>query len=274
MFMSPTSYSNTVFFSNSQRQINNQLSKSIKRLTTGMRVAEPHDDFYAYNRAKEMENDISAIERIERDLGDSKELVNTAMDSITSIKDTLYKMEDLAQERKTAGLSDSEKNALNNELQELIAELDSLANSASYDGTNMVNAAGSIDIYLNEDYSQSKTLTFTQLTASDLSVDALNIDKDQGDAVIDAAITSIETAIGTVTEDEGNFSGYLNTNDSHLNLAASKKENITSAQSSVIGVDAAYETARYTAMQIQKEIGQSMIAQFRTDMRSVLKLFS
>ena len=87
-----------------------------------------------------------------------------------------------------------------------------------------------------------------------------------------SSLSSIDSAINTVTATRAGFGSMQNRLQSVINNLMVSKENMTSANSRIRDADLAEETSELTKQQVLMQAGVSVLAQANSSMKSVLGL--
>ena len=145
--------------------------------------------------------------------------------------------------------------------------------------TNTSLADGSLTVSVNVD----KALTFhigansgqnTKLTVQNMSAEALGVDgvdlTTQSNA--DAAITTIDNAINTVSAQRAALGAMQNRLEHTINNLGTSSENLSAAESQIRDVDMAEEMSEYTKNNILVQAATSMLAQANQQPQNVLSL--
>ncbi len=106
-------------------------------------------------------------------------------------------------------------------------------------------------------------------TAGTLGVDLLDVDDKVAAA---AALTTIDTAIATVSEARANLGAVGNRFQSAINNIQSFSEALSAANSRIRDVDVAEETSRMARANILQQAGVSVLAQANQQPQLALKL--
>ena len=141
-------------------------------------------------------------------------------------------------------------------------------------------ASGSFTFSVNTD---DNALTFhigansgqnTKLTVQDMSAKSLGVDKvdltTQTNA--DAAITTIDNAINTVSAQRAALGAMQNRLEHTINNLGTSSENLSAAESQIRDVDMAEEMSEYTKNNILVQAATSMLAQANQQPQNVLSL--
>ncbi|WP_329469046.1 flagellin N-terminal helical domain-containing protein [Exiguobacterium sp. 9-2] len=132
---------------------------------------------------------------------------------------------------------------------------------------NVKDNAVKLQIGANAD--QNTTLSVNDMGAAALGVDALNVTSQVG---ANAAITSINKAIETVSSERSKLGATQNRLDHTINNLKTSSENLTAAESRVRDVDMAKEMMNQTKNSILAQAAQAMLAQSNQTPQGVLQL--
>jgi len=113
------------------------------------------------------------------------------------------------------------------------------------------------------------SLAISSVSATTLSVNALNVTTDAGAA---AAITALDTAIGTVSTTRGNLGALQNRFESMINNLQVTTENLSASESRIRDTDMAQEMVSFTKNQVLQQAGTAMLSQANQIPQTILSL--
>ncbi len=119
---------------NAQRNLgksSNVLSTALQRLSSGLRINSAKDDAAGLAISERMTSQIRGLNQAARNANDGISLAQAAESSMSSITDTLQRIRELAVQSSNATNSATDRQALQNEVNQLVAELDRQALSKS-----------------------------------------------------------------------------------------------------------------------------------------------
>ena len=235
------------------------LAKSVERLSSGLRINSAKDDAAGLAVRELMRADIAVNKQGSRNAQDAISMLQTMEGALGSIDSILIRMKELAEQAATGSYSDQQRNIMNNEFEQMVAEIDRIASTTSFNSINMLNSAsGSNRIHFGVN-------SFISVSSVDVQTTALGIDS--GSASINST-TAAETALGLVDtaiqlKDSARASfGYmmnrLESTNEVLNIQA---ENLMAAESRISDVDVATEMAALTRNQVLSQAGVAMLGQ-------------
>ena len=168
-----------------------------------------------------------------------------------------------------------ERQFLNVEYDQLVSEVDRIADGTEFNGTLLLSGTGSI-------------LDFQIGTRNDPHIDRLSFDASKADAnsaalgvnltsVADKAsaqnsLSALDSAIVSVSAMRADFGAIQNRLQSTINNIAVSIENLSAANSRVRDTDIAAETAELTKQNILMTAGTSVLAQANSSTKNALNL--
>jgi len=139
------------------------------RLSTGKKVSSAVDDAVAFFQDKSLKDRASDLSGRKDNIDQGISTLQTALQGLQSAESVLTQMKGIILSAKSG--SDVQRASLGTQLQTLAAQLTALANDASYQGLNLVNAtANNIKVQFSE-----KTAAVLQVDGSDVRVSTGNV---------------------------------------------------------------------------------------------------
>ena len=127
---------------NAQRNLNssqNALATSLQRLSSGMRINSAKDDAAGLAISERMSSQIRGLNQAARNANDGISMAQTAEGALGEIGNNLQRIRELAVQSRNASNSVTDRVALNNEVQQVKAEIDRVASSTSFNGTKLID---------------------------------------------------------------------------------------------------------------------------------------
>jgi flagellin len=264
---------NNIMAENAARHLGgsyDSLAKSIERLSSGLRINSAKDDAAGLAVRELMRADIAVIKQGSRNAMDAISMLQTMEGAMATIDEALIRMKELAEQAATGSYSSQQRNIMNNEFAQMIAEIDRIATTTTFNSINMLNSATGVN-----------TIHFgvgSSIDVASVDVQSAALGVDSGTATITTAANA-QTALGLIDtaiqrKDSARASlGYmmnrLESTNQVLNIQA---ENMMASESRVSDVDVATEMASLTRNQVLAQAGVSMLAQANTMPQMALNL--
>jgi flagellin len=248
------------------------LAKSVERLSSGLRINSAKDDAAGLAVRELMRADIAVLKQGSRNANDAISMLQTMEGALGSIDSILIRMKELAEQAATGSYSPQQRNIMNNEFAQMIAEIDRIAGSTDFNSINLLNSAAPTN-NATIHFGSSETIVVRSV---DVRSAALGVDS--GVATIAtatdaaAALTLVSTAIERKDSARAMFGYMMNRLESTNEVLNIQSENLMAAESRISDVDVATEMAALTRNQVLAQAGISMLAQANTMPQMALSL--
>ncbi len=117
------------------------LQTSMNRLSTGLRINSAADDAAGLAIATGLSSQINGMNTAITNANNGVGLLQTAQGALTSITNNLQTIRELAVESANATNTPADRSALNTESQQLIAEIDRVASSTTFNNVNLLDGS-------------------------------------------------------------------------------------------------------------------------------------
>ena len=127
---------------NAQRNLNssqNALATTLQRLSSGLRIISARDDAAGLAISERMTSQIRGLNQAVRNANDGISMSQTAEGALGEIGNNLQRIRELAVQSRNASNSASDRTALNNEVQQLKAEIDRVASTTTFNGIKLID---------------------------------------------------------------------------------------------------------------------------------------
>jgi flagellin len=144
------------------------LSQSVERLSTGLRINSAKDDAAGLAVRELMRADIAVTQQGSRNAQDGISMLQTMEGATGVISDSLTQMKQLAEQAATGSYSDAQRSIMNSQFNEMAAEIDRIAGATSFNGITMLNNTNTVNI--NVGSSATIALSGQNMTTSGLNI--------------------------------------------------------------------------------------------------------
>ncbi len=114
-------------------------STAMERLSSGVRINNAKDDAAGLAISTRMTSTIRGLAAAVRNANDGISLTQTAEGSLGQISDNLQRIRELAVQSANTGTNASDRNAMNNEAKQLVAEIDRVASNTTFNNINLLD---------------------------------------------------------------------------------------------------------------------------------------
>ncbi len=259
---------------------NEELATRQERLTTGLRINSAEDDAAGFEIANQLEAKTGAQQQAARNIGDAKSMLSTAEGALDSQLDILQTMKEKATQAANDSLGNSERKAIQSELDSLTAEVNDIAKNTSFNGTDLLNSGDDLQFQTGAGKKDTFKLSggVKKTKSSDLGIAATGSEETFKKNVTADAKTR-EDAIGKINSAIDSLTGELSDIGATQNRLSFKKDNLetttknlNAAQSRIEDADFAREQTQVAKLQVQQQSGTAQLAQANASGQSVLSL--
>ncbi|WP_096550436.1 flagellin N-terminal helical domain-containing protein [Ureibacillus thermosphaericus] len=251
---------------------NSQAAKNLEKLSSGYKINRAGDDAAGLAISEKMRGQIRGLDMASKNAQDGISLIQTAEGALNETHAILQRMRELAVQSANDTNVDDDREALQKEVEALIEEINRIAENTEFNTQKLLDGNFSSKVFhIGANSGQSIKLDINSMKAADLAsgLDSLSISK-QTDA--DAAISTIDNAIKTVSDQRSALGAVQNRLEHTINNLGATSENLTAAESRIRDVDMAKEMMEFTKNNILLQAAQSMLAQANQQPQGVLQL--
>lgn len=245
------------------------LNKSLERLSSGLRINRAADDAAGLAIAEGFRSVIRGSIVAQRNSQDGISLVQTAEGALAESSSILQRIRELAVQAANGTNSTMNRQALNLEVQQLLAQIDDIAFDTEFNGLSVLSAAQTITLQAGAQPSQTLTIWVNGAKTSDLGISSVSI---SSMALAVSAISTVDLALRSVSVLRSNFGALQNRLEFTITTLAIQEENSSYSESAIRDADIAQETMRFTRNQILVSAGTSVLAQANIIPQSALQL--
>ncbi|MBA3582164.1 MAG: flagellin [Gammaproteobacteria bacterium] len=209
-----------------QRNLNrsqSSLQTTLQRLSSGLRINSAKDDAAGLAISERFTTQIRGLNQAVRNANDGISFAQTAESALSTVSDSLQRIRELAIQSANDTNSATDRQALNNEAQQLIAEVNRVANATQFNGNNILDGSLSNLVFqvganqnqtisvdgvdsrtsqLGARVSQSGSIDATALAAA-ITADNLVVQGSSVDLSAATTINEVVTAINAVFGNSG-----------------------------------------------------------------------
>ena len=175
------------------------ISTTQTRLSTGKKVNSAIDDAPAFFTAKALSNSANDLDALKSNIDLAISTIQSAIDGIDAITELVNQAKGLASNAKATG-DTNERSTLAVQFNELLSQIDSLANDSSFNGTNLLQASpDNLAVEFNSANTSNLTITGLDATTASTGINIAVAANNFGlNANIDTALTAISSALTTL----------------------------------------------------------------------------
>ncbi len=237
-----------------------KLMQSFNRLSSGLRVNTAADDAAGLAISESMKSQIRSYTVAERNAGDALSMVQTAEGALGEIHGVLGRMRELAMQSSNGAITDTDRGYLNTEFSELADEITRIQGSAQFNTQQLVGSGSATSVTFQVGLENTSTdqisVSFNGLDLS--AVTGAGVDSASGAL---AALDIIDQGIADTSSSRASYGAAMNKLEVATSSIQTMRLNLSAANSRIVDVDVASETANMSRNQVLTQAGVSVLAQ-------------
>jgi flagellin len=202
---------------NAQRNLNasqGQANVALERLSSGLRINSAKDDAAGLAISERFQSQIAGLNQAQRNANDGISLAQTAEGAMDEITNNLQRIRELAVQSANATNSISDRQALNQEVQQRIEEINRIAAQTSFNGLKVLDGTFATQTF-QVGANTGETIAISGLDSRGSQIGSIiNQTENLGISVVENAASSTTTSRESgLTFNGPNISGTVTVND-------------------------------------------------------------
>jgi flagellin len=253
----------------------NQLSKSLEKLSSGMRINRASDDAAGLSISENLRSQVNGFKVASQNAQDGISLLQTAEGALNETTNILQRVRDLAVQAANVGANDqAARDAIGKEVTQSLNEINRIASATVFGGKNVLDGSQASGFtfhvgFNGQSYNQINIAIGGQSAAA-LGLTGLALAITGTNAA--SALASIDAAITSVSGTRTNIGSYQNRLESTIANLGVSVENLSASASRIRDTDMASEMTNFSKLQILQQAGTAMLGQANSLPQGVLSL--
>jgi flagellin len=245
-----------------------RVERTTKRLATGRRIVDASDDAAGLAIAQRLAAQVRSKQQGERNLADGQAMAATAESALQGSHDAIARMQELAVQARNGTLSPSDRSTLQQEYDQLVAQIDQTAAGTRFGATQLLDgsASGADAVHITDGDGGDHALDVPDLGGGALGVAGLDV----ADPATADALAAAAQRLSSERSRLGSLDNRLQHHGEALAVARIQAE---SARSRIEDADFAEETAALTRDRILQGLQLSGLQIQGREARRALDLF-
>lgn len=245
------------------------LNKTLERLSSGLRINRAADDAAGLAIAEGFNSMVRGSKVAQRNSQDGISLVQTTEGALMEASNILQRIRELSVQAANGTNSTINRQSLDGEVQQLLAQLDDIAMDTEFNGIRVLSSVQTVTLQSGPEPGQTLVITVQGAKTSDLGISGVSI---SSMALAVSAISNIDMALRSVSVLRSSLGAIQNRLEFTINTLAIQEENSAASESAIRDADVAVETMNFTRNQILVSAGTSVLAQANVLPQTALRL--
>ena len=244
-------------------RVERSLESTVDRLSSGKRVNGAADDAAGLAVAENLDANVRGSRQAMRNIEDGLNMIHVAESGTETTQNLVKRMRELAVMSSSDTLQATERSYIQDEFNELVAEVDDIANKTLFGGVRLIDGGNpTLDVQAGLNNTSNDRVT---ITMGDISVDTIGLNT--GSVSLSTAtqarlaIDQLDSTLDTLNSYRAQYGASERSLSQALGNMELYSENLQASQSQIIDADYAAESANLSRHQIVKQAGLSILAQ-------------
>lgn len=255
-----------------------QLSRAMERLSTGYRINRAADDPAGLAISESMRFQINGLKQASRNIQDGISLIQTAEGAMIEIHAMLQRMNVLANQAANGTYSNSDREKIQLEFNQLREEITSIAGGTNFNGIKLLDGQYSIDpgankkgliLQVGENAGDVLEMDMPDLPSFLASLNGLDLSTSSG---AQDALQTLKQTVDDISYERAKLGAYQNRLEHRYNFVLTYAENLTAAESRIRDANMAEEMSNFVRANMLSQVSTSLLAQANAMSRNILKL--
>jgi flagellin len=261
---------------NAQRNLESQQGRSahaMKALSSGSRITQAADDAAGMAISQKLSSDVRSLGAARQNAENAISFIQVGEGGLNEVNNIIVRLRELGVQSASDTLGNKEREFVDMEAQQLLQEVDRIANTTKFGQTSLLNGSSrTLDFQVGLGGDRDSRISFTadaDATTSNLGISGLSFDSKSGAR---SALSDLDDALAQVGGMRASFGAFQNRLDSTVRNLDVQNEGLSAANSRIKDADIAHESAELTSSQILQQAGIGVLAQANQSNVSALKL--
>ena len=272
------------------------LSNSVQRLSTGLRINSAADDAAGLAIRELMRTDIAALQQGVRNANDAISLIQTADGALAVIDEKLIRMKELAEQAATGTYDSTQRLMIESEYQAMASEITRIANATDFNGIHLLNgnlssdthngsdltATGKMKIHFGSMNDAAEDYYYIQIGTSTASALGVGNQAEKTSAAYTVstqeaaqkALVGLNDAVISKDKIRAHLGALQNRLENTISNLTTQSQNLQAAESRISDVDVATEMTAFVRNQILTQSAVAMLSQANSMPQMALSLIS
>jgi flagellin len=224
------------------------LATSMQRLSSGLRINSAADDVAGYAISQRLQAQVNGLNQATLNTQDAVALAQTGLGSLNDVENMLQRVRELAVEYANGTTSESDKEAIENEVTQLKEEITRVGETTKFNGVALLEGGEEITFQVGANEEETIGIKTVELSEAVEGVEVSEIKS------VEEAIEKVATAAG----EYGAVQDRIQYTQSNLEVYS---QNLSAATSDIVDVNMAVEMTAFTKEQVLQQAGVAILAQ-------------
>lgn len=248
-------------------------SDSVSKIASGSRITKASDDAAGLAVGTSLQSDITVLNQAATNASHGSSILQTADGGMSSISDIVQRMRSLATQSLSGSVTDTERDYLDAEFQQLQDEIDGIASGTRFNDESLLDGteqwAAGVSFRVGTTATDSINVTIADVTTTGLGINALDVGTS---ATAAAALTALDTAVTSLSDARADVGALISRFEFRSDMIDTTIENTEAAQSAIMDVDVAAQQSQLASEKVLTQAAIAVLSQANSMPENLLSL--
>ncbi len=251
------------------------LGRVQNRINTGLKVGGAKENSSVYAIAQNMRGDVGALNAVMQSVSRSTSIVDVALSAGEAISDLLIEMKERTVAANDASLDTASRNAINEDFQALLRQIQTIIQNAGFDGANLVDGSltNGLTVLADADAVNTITVSTENLSLGGSIITMASTTSVSTQATASVALAQLNTSITNVNASLARLGSMGKQLETHNTFLGNLQDQFVAGIGNLVDADLAVESAKLQALQVKQQLGIQALSIANQQPQSILSLF-
>ncbi len=253
------------------------METAMNKLSSGSRINKASDDAVGLAISENMKAQIRGLNQANRNAQDAVSMIQISEGGLNEVSNMLIRLRELGIQGASDTIGDPERKMVDIEYQQLLEEINRVANSTQFNGTKLIAGLGDkIDFQVNTKNSELTDRISYDPGEANASCVGLGINFNTVLTKLDAqeSLGTVDQAINQLNAMRANLGAMQSRLNSSVENIFENVQNISTANSRIRDTDVAAESSEFTKQNVLMQSGTAILAQANQQNQLALSLLN
>jgi flagellin len=275
-----------MFADRSLKVTQDYLTKSMEKLSSGIRINRAGDDASGLAVSEKMRSQVRGLNQASANAANGISFIQVSEGYLQESEDILQRIRELAVQAANGIYTDEDRMYIQVEVSQLVDEVDRIASHAQFNGMNMLTGrfarntgqnviTASMWLHIGANMDQREQVFIGTMTSTGLGIrnagDNTFVSLDTPESA-NSTIGTIDAALRVINKQRADLGAYQNRLEHAVRGIDISAENLQASESRIRDTDMANQMVDYVRNQILSQSGTAMLAQANQRATAVLQI--
>lgn len=259
------------FSVNRYQKNTNQIEKSLQKLSSGLKIATGSDNASGVSLSETMRAQIRGISQAQSNMQDGLSVLEAANEGLNNVNGLLQNIRELAVRSANDTMTESDRAASQQEIQQLLESIDDTANKLEFNTKKILGEDTSLILMVGANPGQQISIDLIDTSTVALGIENISV---MSNEAANQALTQLDNAIQQTTGHLTKVGSYMEAIEHHLQNALVFEANLSKSLSLFEDTDLAEEMLTFISLDIRQQGDQLLVSQVNKNTHDILSLLT